>query len=994
MRLLEGSKERTLEELFERIREEAGPQIWSRGVELVRMEAVTGQRSSEDEVSLLVFDRSKGMSTLVTLSPAEVDWSRDCSCKVDPCHHVAAAIIALKRAQEKGVELPQQKLPVATLEYAFRRHQGFLDFERLVCSEEGQKKDILNVPLASLVRGQWSGHTLQVKQIDQTIENLLGGERRGRLKAAVMVRLIPLLVDCELSLDGKPCRAEKEALGLTISIRDEGLGIHVIGKRDARILENFHNGAVLSAEGLHPQADLQLSPVDLELLRHGKTYQLRDIERFASEKLPAWEKRFKIENRAKNLPEFVAAPVELELEFMRRGDGLVVRPALVYGDPPLARIVEGVFRPLGSQVPVRDHDAERRLKDELWRQWGLELYQDRYFPTEEALRLRSSFQRWRGATRGWDELDHFRVYEGLKPQLDWRDGRLTLDWEIAIEDESGGQGGQRRASGEAVLRAWETAQTLVPLLDGAFARLPQDWLKRYGTLMQNLLRAQEAKGEMPRAALPQVVELMEALDCDIPSDLSAFARLEALDWEGLKYTKPPQLEAVLRPYQEKGVAWLQHMQKLELGALLADDMGLGKTVQTIAVLPRGSLIFAPTSVLPNWRKELQRFRPDLKVCLYHGTQRELSADADVVLSSYGLLRQDQELFAGRSWRAVVLDEAQTIKNPESKVAVAAQQLLAPFRVALSGTPVENRLDDLWSIFAFLNPGLLGSRKDFRERWSRPIEEGEEAIAQRLRRTLKPFVLRRLKQEVAPELPPRIEKPLYCELSAEERRLYEAIYASSRQELVDKIEAGASIFEALEALLRMRQACCHPALIPSDRSTAPNLTLSPPSSKLSLLLETLTVTLAEGHKALIFSQWTSLLDLLEGDLKAAGMDFLRLDGSTVDRQGVVDRFQEESGPPLLIMSLKAGGVGLNLTRADHVFILDPWWNPAAADQAADRAHRIGQERTVMIHPLVALGTIEEKIMELQQRKRALAAAALGEGQALPSLTRDDLLYLLS
>lgn len=982
----QGRRKKQVEELFERIREEAGREIWSRGVEMVRSEAVSGASSSESEVNLLVFDRAKGLSTLVTLSPSEVDWSRDCSCKVDPCAHVAAAIIALKRAQEQGTELPRHKLPVATLEYAFRRHQGFLEFERLVCTEGGQKKELLNVPLSSLVRGQWGSHALQSQQLDLSIESLLGAERRGRLKAPAMIRLIPLLADCAVSLDGQPCKTQKEALGLTIAIRDEGLGIHVIGKRDARILETFHNGAVLSAAGLHPQADLQLSPVDLELLRHGKTFALRDIERFASEKLPEWEKRFKIENRARNLPQFVAATPELELEFSRRGDGLVVRPALVYGDPPLARIVEGVFRPLGAEVPIRDHDAERRLKDELWRQWGLELYQDRYYKTEEALRLRETLQRWRGPARGWDQLDDFRVYEGLTPAVAWREGQLSVEWQLPDET-TGGRGAQRReASSEALLKAWESGQSLVPLLDGGFARLPTDWLQRYGSLMRDLLAAQAARGEMPRAALPQVVELLEANGVMAPPDLSAFSKLELLNWEELRHQPPAGFQATLRPYQEKGVAWLQHMQKLELGALLADDMGLGKTVQTIAVLPRGSLIFAPTSVLPNWQKELARFRPELKVCLYHGSQRSFDPEADVLLSSYGLLRQDQELFTGRTWSAVVLDEAQAIKNPESKVALAAQELKAQFRVALSGTPVENRLDDLWSLFAFLNPGLLGGRKDFRERWSRPIEEGQEAVAQRLRQTLKPFVLRRLKQEVAPELPPRIEKILYCELSESERQLYEAIFASSRQDLVAKLEAGASVFEALETLLRMRQACCHPALIPQQSAAH--------SAKLTLLLETLSTALAEGHKALVFSQWTSLLDLLEGELKAAGLDFLRLDGSTLDRQAVVERFQDEKGPPLLIMSLKAGGVGLNLTRADHVFILDPWWNPAAADQAADRAHRIGQDRPVMIHPLVALGTIEEKIMELQQRKRALAAAALGEGQATPSLTRDDLLYLLS
>ena len=251
--------------------------------------------------------------------------------------------------------------------------------------------------------------------------------------------------------------------------------------------------------------------------------------------------------------------------------------------------------------------------------------------------------------------------------------------------------------------------------------------------------------------------------------------------------------------------------------------------------------------------------------------------------------------------------------------------------------------------------------------------------------IRPFVLRRLKKEVAPELPARIEKPLYTELWPEERKLYEAIYAASRQEVIAKLASGGSVLEALEVLLRLRQVCCHAALVPSQQANH--------SSKLTLLVETLETILAEDHSALIFSQWTSLLDLLEPLLDTAGIKFLRLDGSTKDRQTVVDQFQAEDGPKVMILSLKAGGVGLNLTRADHVFIVDPWWNPAVQDQAADRAHRIGQDRPVMIHPLIAQDTVEERIMDLQQRKRSLAEAAFGQGQVMPSLSREDLLDLL-
>jgi SNF2 family DNA or RNA helicase len=293
---------------------------------------------------------------------------------------------------------------------------------------------------------------------------------------------------------------------------------------------------------------------------------------------------------------------------------------------------------------------------------------------------------------------------------------------------------------------------------------------------------------------------------------------------------------------------------------------------------------------------------------------------------------------------------------------------------------------LWSQIHFLNRGLLGGREDFEERYARPVADGVPGAAARLRERIRPFVLRRLKQEVAPELPPRTEAELRCELTPEEREVYDTVRAATLREVVENLKAGAGVLKALEALLRLRQAACHSGLIPGREAET--------SSKVALLLESLDEVIAEGHKALVFSQWTSLLDRVEPHLAAAGIAFERLDGSTRDRAGVVARFQDDAGPPVLLASLKAGGTGLNLTAADHVFLLDPWWNPAVEDQAADRAHRIGQERPVMVYRLVAEDTVEERILALQERKRALAGAALGEADRAAALTREDLLALLA
>jgi SNF2 family DNA or RNA helicase len=447
---------------------------------------------------------------------------------------------------------------------------------------------------------------------------------------------------------------------------------------------------------------------------------------------------------------------------------------------------------------------------------------------------------------------------------------------------------------------------------------------------------------------------------------------------------PADLTASLRAYQRDGVRWLQLLRGAELGALLADDMGLGKTLQALCALRAPALVVAPTSLLGNWRDEIARFRPALRAVTYHGAARELDPDADVTLTSYALLRRDQEELARIAWDTLVLDEAQAIKNPDSQVARAAYALRARHRVTLTGTPVENRLDELWSQMHFLNPGLLGGRGDFDERYARAIARGDAAASAHLAERIRPFVLRRRKREVAPELPPRTEVVLHCALSPEERAVYDAVRAATRDEVVRALGAGGSVLQALEALLRLRQACCHPRLLPGQSLDA--------SAKLDLLLAQLETIAAEGHKALVFSQWTALLDLVEPRLAESGLGFARLDGATRDRAGVVARFQNESGPPVFLISLRAGGTGLNLTAADHVFLLDPWWNPAVEEQAADRAHRIGQDRPVFVYRMVAEDTVEERILALQQHKRALADAALA-GSAGGALTREDLLALL-
>jgi len=466
---------------------------------------------------------------------------------------------------------------------------------------------------------------------------------------------------------------------------------------------------------------------------------------------------------------------------------------------------------------------------------------------------------------------------------------------------------------------------------------------------------------------------------------------------------PDTLHAVLRDYQRQGVAWMQQLQRLGLGGILADDMGLGKTVQAIAHLllsPRAPneahLVVCPASMVGVWLEELTRFAPSLLVEVVHGSGRKAAATANaaVVITSHATLARGIDDFSARPWQVVICDEAQALKNRSTRLAAAIRKLEAQQRICLTGTPVENHLGELHALMSWAVPGVLGSEAAFTRTFRDPIEnEGDAARGQLLRRRLAPFLLRRTKQAVAAELPPRTDIDIRVELGDQQRRLYETIRLAMdervRQAVAERGLARSGM-EVIEALLRLRQVCCDPRLVP--------LTLAKrcdESAKLDALRELLTTLIEEGRPTLVFSQFTSLLDLVESEvLKNLGVSYLRLDGQTRDRSDLVTRFQAGEAQ-VFLLSLKAGGTGLTLTRADTVILLDPWWNPAVERQAADRAHRIGQDRPVTVYRLVAVGTVEERIRALQARKSALADALVGEdGQALGRLTVEDIDALLA
>ncbi|MBC7793056.1 MAG: DEAD/DEAH box helicase, partial [Clostridia bacterium] len=683
----------------------------------------------------------------------------------------------------------------------------------------------------------------------------------------------------------------------------------------------------------------------------------------------------------RSLPKTERSRPRIRLETSREGASLSVLPTLVYGNPPNARIDGDRLVHLGGPVPVRDQTLERKLLRGLEAELGLAVGVRHRVAGAEAVAFARKLEDWEPSLAGAAHKD-FRMLPGLSPVVHVRGDALQVEFNTSDVDRT-----PARADARAVLDAYRRGETIVPLLDGGFAPLPADFLAKHGERLRDLLAARGEKDVVPPAAIFDLAKL--ARDLGEPEPPS-FTRLAALagDFESLPVAAlPADLNAQLRGYQQRGVDWLTFLRKAGLGGVLADDMGLGKTVQAISAIEGRTLVVAPTSVIFNWQAELARFRPRLKVSLYYGPSRKLDRTVDVTLTSYALMRLDSDALSREKFVTVILDEAQAIKNPDSQTTRAAYSLQADFKMTLSGTPVENRLEELWSQLHFTNPGLLGTRVDFDERYAKPISNAEPGAAARLRDRVKPFVLRRLKREVAPELPPRTEVTLRCVLGDDERGVYDAVRAATMKDVVEQMEqGGGNVMQALEALLRLRQAASHAALVPGNDAILR-------SAKVTLLVEKLEEAVADGHKALVFSQWTSLLDKVEEPLHEAKLPFTRLDGSTADRGSVVADFQRADGPPVMLVSLKAGGTGLNLTAADHVFLLDPWWNPAVEDQAADRAHRIGQDKPVMVYRLVAHDTVEERILELQAHKRALAEAALGGGDGALSLTRDDLLDLL-
>ena len=586
-------------------------------------------------------------------------------------------------------------------------------------------------------------------------------------------------------------------------------------------------------------------------------------------------------------------------------------------------------------------------------------------------------------------------------QVETTGNQFSVELGLAAEGASEADLRSALAAGRGYLEAKGRVLLIDPELTGRLARAQQALAGDPRVAMSPV-----ARQRVPRSRVAEVAELLEELAPGFrpPADWKRLTG--AVEWLSALEPAPvpASLDAQLRPYQRLGVAWLWHLHRHGLGGILADEMGLGKTLQALAFLaalhrpasaPVGTtLVVCPASLLENWRREAARFTPELRVGVHHGAGRltrtaEL-ARTDLLITSYGTLARDQELLAGVEFAAVVADEAQHIKNRRSQSAAALRALRARTRFLLTGTPLENSLADLRSLLEFLLPGYL-------PRLPAGLSAEERAWHdERLRRQAAPYLLRRTKRAVAPELPPRLEQVLWVELTPAQTELYRRVEQESERELIDLAAAGAAEsrlrLAALTQLLRLRQICCDPRLV-ANLPEEPNAAVS---AKLEAFRELLAEAVDDGHRLLVFSQFTRLLDLVGTELAAQGIPWCRLDGtmSPAQRQAEVDRFQSDPAVPVFLLSLKAGGTGLNLTAADTVVHLDPWWNPAAEAQATDRAHRIGQTRTVTSYKLIATGTVEERVLALQEEKRTLLSEVFEASDAAAAkLSLADLRGLL-
>ncbi|NQU65161.1 MAG: DEAD/DEAH box helicase [SAR324 cluster bacterium] len=675
----------------------------------------------------------------------------------------------------------------------------------------------------------------------------------------------------------------------------------------------------------------------------------------------------------------------------------------------------------------KDFNQEKKLKEEMLEHGWIEEGDGDYSMREDcSMRFvmdilpsqsNQSMLIYLGATklRRWKTKQLVPIIStSIKSGIDWFDVDVSMTIDGELFDL------------KKLVSMWKNDEQAIELTSGeGVAVINSDWISRYAPILNRLIQTSKDNDDDPATNIEKILAETEAEEKEqslkidkfqigLLSELESIASYKTSDdewtrilkkvssFKGIKNQRiPKEINGTLRGYQKDGVNWLSFLDEFGFGGILADDMGLGKTMQTLVFLAilkkkkpkKPNIVIAPTSVVTNWMAEVEKFVPHFKAVLLHGQKRKEHFDeaikSDLIITTYGLLQRDLEWLRSIDFQVIILDEAQNIKNARSKTAQAVTKLNGSRRLALTGTPIENSVMELWSQFNFLMPGFFGSMREFERDYIKP--RGSKGLKKKrpdhglLRRQTRPFILRRLKQDVAKELPPKTEQTLFCEMNDNQKKLYNSILEIVRQQVQERISAGGikgAKIAIFDALLKLRQICCDPRLS-SLSGTAP-----PPSAKFNLFIQTISEIIGEGHRVLVFSQFVKMLNLMHNDLEKLNIPYLQLDGSSKNRDALVAKFQQSDAYPVFLISLKAGGTGINLTAADYVIHYDPWWNPAVEAQATDRAYRIGQKNRVLVYKLITRNSIEEKIVELQKKKQLLADNIVGVSDTLEQMLNMD------
>lgn len=828
-------------------------------------------------------------------------------------------------------------------------------------------------------------------------------------KALKTENLKPLLLQAETLVPQFAVQTEKDSVVVTCYVLIQGVQVEVSENNLNGNLLFFYNGSLYQWEN---EADVLLVQKFLPQgkIKYNKEEWPKQLQQFV---LPL-TRNYHIKFDKNLVSEVKEGEPEKKIFLQEKGDYLLFQPAFTYkGYETRPGGKDELFIPHEGKVMVvrRDKGAELQFVKKL------EALHSHFIRPEGSLSLAlkgsevlknnwfflfvDAMKDMKVPVMGFDALKNFR-FNTAKPQTkvfisshtDWFDAKVDIVF------------GDQRVSIADVKKALSNKQQVVQLNDGTLGVLPEEWIKKYSLLFrvgenrQNQLRLSKYHLSVVdelyenRDEEELVVQLEEKYD-----QLRKFKTIEEIP-------VPSHLDPVLRPYQVHGFHWLNYLQQIGWGGILADDMGLGKTVQALSYLQHfaeenqrlKALVVCPTTLIFNWENEIKKFTPTLTYHIHHGGDRarakEKFDNVNIIITTYGTLRSDIKMLVEIPFDYVVLDESQAIKNPASKVAKAAGLLKAKNRLCMSGTPLQNNTFDIFAQMNFLNPGMLGSMDFFRQEFAIPIDKfGEQDRKDHLRKILYPFILRRTKEQVAKDLPEKTETILFCEMEKDQREIYDAYRNDYRDKIMGTIESQGiqkSQLTILQGLMKLRQICDSPAIL-NEQDKFPNHSI-----KLEELSREITENIGD-HKALVFSQFLGMLALIREKLKELGVDYEYFDGSTSapDREKAIRRFQDDNNCRVFLISLKAGGVGLNLTAADYVYIVDPWWNPAVEQQAIDRTHRIGQTKNIFAYRMICKDTIEDKILQLQDKKRSLAKDLITDDEGfIKTLSREDVEYLFS